>query len=441
MLDKSYVVPWGKRGSLSTDAEAAVLAELVHESTPLPAGARRERFERSFAASVGSRHAISVNSGAVALHMAIRMLDLAPGDEVIATPQTHRATVQPLLDYDVRVRFCDIDPTTLTLAPAALAALITPRTRALLLVHYGGCPAEMDTVMALARRHGFLVLEDCVHALGARYRGRSPGSLADLATFSLRNAKASTVLGEGGLITCDRDDWAERLHRLRAHDRDARTARPGPGPTAGPGGLPRPGELSGRDGLPGPGVPPGTSYAMPLQRGCVRRPGSDATMPEAVAALGQAQLNGVEAAGARRRALAGRLDEVLTRYPFLTPQSAPAHSTHAYHLYTCLAAHQELRDRLVLALDRRGVEIQLRYFPQHLLPQWRHRGHLRGECPIAERSWFEQHLNLPCHAQLTPHQEDYLIEALDGALAELNGGAPAPAPAPAAVPATACGRG
>ncbi|MGW1791072.1 DegT/DnrJ/EryC1/StrS family aminotransferase [Streptomyces tubercidicus] len=417
MLDKSYVVPWGKRGSLSTDAEAAVLAELVHESTPLPAGARRERFERSFAASVGSRHAISVNSGAVALHMAIRLLDLAPGDEVIATPQTHRATVQPLLDYDVRVRFCDIDPTTLTLDPAALAALITPRTRALLLVHYGGCPAEMDTVMALARRHGFLVLEDCVHALGARYRGRSPGSLADLATFSLRNAKTSTVLGEGGLITCDRDDWAERLHRLRAHDMDARTARPG------------------------------TSYAMPLQRGCVRRPGSDATMPEAVAALGQAQLNGVEAAGARRRALAGRLDEVLTRYPFLTPQSAPAHSTHAYHLYTCLVAHQELRDRLVLALDRRGVEIQLRYFPQHLLPQWRHRGHLRGECPIAERSWFEQHLNLPCHAQLTPHQEDYLIEALDGALAELNGGVPAPAPAPSAVagvagvPATACGRG
>ncbi|GAO11391.1 aminotransferase [Streptomyces lydicamycinicus] len=413
MLDKSYLVPWGKRGSLSTDTEAAVLAELVHESTPLPAGARRERFERSFAASVGSRHAISVNNGAVALQMAIRMLDLAPGDEVIATPQTHRSTVQPLLDYDVRVRFCDIDPTTLNLDPAALEALITPRTRALLLVHYGGCPAEMDTVMALARRHGFLVLEDCVHALGARYRGRSPGSLADLATFSLRNAKSSTALGEGGLITCDRDDWAERLHRLRAPDGDARAAHPQPEPA----GL------------------PGTAYATPLQRDCVRRPGSDATMPEVVAALGQAQLTGVETAVAQRRALAGRLDEVLTRYPFLTPQSAPAHSAHAYHLYTCLADHQELRDRLVLALDRRGVEIQLRYFPQHLLPQWRHRGHLRGECPVAERSWFEQHLNLPCHPMLTPHQQDYLIEALDGALAELNGGAPAPA----GVPATVCG--
>ncbi|MEU8916303.1 DegT/DnrJ/EryC1/StrS family aminotransferase [Streptomyces nigrescens] len=418
MLDKSYVVPWGKRGSMSTDAEAAVLADLVHESTPLPAGARRERFERSFAEAVGSRHAISVNSAAVALHMAIRMLDLAPGDEVIATPQTHRATVQPLLDHDVRVRFCDIDPTTLNLDPAALEALITPRTRALLLVHYGGCPAEMDTVMALARRHGFLVLEDCVHALGARYRGHSPGSLADIATFSLRNDKAGTVLGEGGLITCDRDDWAQRLHRLRAHDTDTPTAHPRPARATEPCVL------------------PAATYTTPLQRGCVRRPGSDATMPEAVAALGQAQLAGVETAAAKRRALAGRLDEVLARYPFFTPQSAPAHSSHAYHLYTCLADHQELRDRLVLALDRRGVEIQLRYFPQHLLPQWRHRGHLRGECPVAERSWFEQHLNLPCHALLTPHQEDYLIEALDGSLAELNGGAPVPA----AMSATVCGR-
>ncbi|WP_414504650.1 DegT/DnrJ/EryC1/StrS family aminotransferase [Streptomyces sp. NEAU-L66] len=418
MLDKSYVVPWGKRGSMSTGAEAAVLADLVHESAPLPAGTRRERFERSFAESVGSRHAISVNSAAVALHMAIRMLDLAPGDEVIATPQTHRATVQPLLDHDVRVRFCDIDPTTLNLDPAALEALITPRTRALLLVHYGGCPAEMDTVMALARHHGFLVLEDCVHALGARYRGQSPGSLADIAAFSLHNDRAGTVLGEGGLITCNRDDWAQRLHRLRAHDTDTRTARP----------------RAAR--APEPGVPAGATYTVPLQRGCVRRPGSDATMTEAAAALGQAQLARVETAAAKRRALAGRLDEVLARYPFLTPQSAPAHSTHAYHLYTCFAGHQELRDRLVLALDRRGVEIQLRYFPQHLLPQWRHRGHLRGECPVAERSWFEQHLNLPCHALLTPHQEDYLIEALDGSLAELNGGAPVPA----AVPATVCGQ-
>ncbi|WP_254068818.1 DegT/DnrJ/EryC1/StrS family aminotransferase [Streptomyces sp. TM32] len=418
MLDKSYVVPWGKRGVLPADTEAAVLAELIHESTPLPTGVRRERFERSFAESVGSRHALSVTSGTVALQLAVRMLGLTPGDEVIATPQTHQATVQPLFDYDVRVRFCDVDPATLTLDPAVLESLITPRTKALLLVHYGGCPAEMDTIMALARRHGFLVLEDCAHALGTRYRGRSAGSLADIATFSLRNARNTRLLGKGGVITCDRDDWAERLHRLRAEDTDARSAHLRPDHTA----------------APNPAL--WTPHTVPLQRGPARRPGGAATMPDMVAALGQAQLTRLPATTARRRALAARLDEVLARYPFMTPQSTPAHSAHSYHLYTCFTDHQELRDRLVLSLDRRGVEIQLRYFPQHLLPQWRHRGHLRGECPVAERSWFEQHLNLPCHPLLTTHQEDYLIEALDESLTELNGGTPAPLP----VPATACGR-
>ncbi|MGW7557139.1 DegT/DnrJ/EryC1/StrS family aminotransferase, partial [Streptomyces rimosus] len=198
-MDRSYVVPWGKRGSILAEAEVAVLTELIHEDTPLSMGGRRERFERSFAGTVGSKHAISVTSGTVALELAIRMLDLEPGDEVIATPQTYQATVQPLLDYDVRVRFCDIDPDTLNIDASAVEALITPRTKALLLVHYGGCPAEMDAIMALARRHGFLVLEDCAHALGARYRGRAPGSLADIATFSFQNAKNITTLGEGGM--------------------------------------------------------------------------------------------------------------------------------------------------------------------------------------------------------------------------------------------------
>ncbi|KOT62969.1 DegT/DnrJ/EryC1/StrS family aminotransferase [Streptomyces rimosus] len=410
-MDRSYVVPWGKRGSILAEAEVAVLRELIHEDTPLSMGGRRERFERSFAGTVGSKHAISVTSGTVALELAIRMLDLEPGDEVIATPQTYQATVQPLLDYDVRVRFCDIDPDTLNIDASAVEALITPRTKALLLVHYGGCPAEMDAIMALARRHGFLVLEDCAHALGARYRGRAPGSLADIATFSFQNAKNITTLGEGGMVTCDRDDWAVRLDRLRSNDIDAEIVRSDLSDTVEPIVL------------------PWMKYATPVYSDSVRRlrrAGTNATMSEAAAAVGQVQLGRLAATGATRRAIAARLDEVISRYPFVRPQSAPAHSEHAYHLYTCFADRQELRDQLVLGLDRRGVEIQLRYFPQHLLPEWRHRGHLRGECPVAERLWFDQHLNLPCHPRLTPSQVDYLVDALDESLAELNGGAAAP---------------
>ncbi|KNB49786.1 DegT/DnrJ/EryC1/StrS family aminotransferase [Streptomyces caatingaensis] len=418
MTERSYVVPWGKRGGILGEAEAAVLAELVRDDTPLSLGTWRERFEQSFAGLVGSEHAVTATSGTVALELAIRMLDLEPGDEVIVTPQTYQATVQPLLDYDVTVRFCDIDPATLNIDPAAVRALITPRTKALLLVHYGGCPAEMDEIMALADRHGFLVLEDCAHALGAHYKGRAPGSLAHIATFSFQNAKNITTLGEGGMVTCDRDDWAVRLDRLRSNDVDAELEKAVPAP--------------GSDRAMEPIVLPWMKYSASVYSDSVRRlryAGTNATMSEAAAAVGLAQLGRLDAVTEARRAIAARLDEVLERYPFMRPQATPAYSAHAHHLYTCFADRQEVRDQLVLALDRRGVEIQLRYFPQHLLPEWRHRGHRAGECPVAERLWFEEHLNLPCNPRLSGFQADYLVEALDESLAEIGGGPSAPAPA------------
>jgi perosamine synthetase len=407
-MDKNYVVPWGKRGSVLAAPELSALTELVQGGLPLSMGMSRDRFERAFADLVGSRHAVSVTSGTVALELAIEMLDLEPGDEVIATPQTYQATVQPLLDYGVRVRFCDIEPGTLNIDPAVMESLITPRTRAALLVHYGGCPAEMDEIMAIARRHGILVVEDCAHAQGAKYRGRRPGSLADIGTFSFQNAKNITTLGEGGMITCDRDDWAERLDRLRSNEVDAEI------------------EQQYWTGVDEPIVLPWMKYSASVYTDKVRRvrrAGTNATMSEAAAAVGLVQLDRLDEVERVRRSIAARIDEVLSGYSFVTPQSAPAHSQHAYHLYTCFAQTQELRDQLLLSLDRRGVQIELRYFPQHLLPEWRHRGHGPGECPVAERLWFEQHLNLPCHPGLNSSQVDYLAEALDHSLAELNGSA------------------
>ncbi|MEU9608301.1 DegT/DnrJ/EryC1/StrS family aminotransferase [Streptomyces sp. NPDC048057] len=405
MLDRSYVVPCGKRGSVLGQAEVRALTELVQGDAPLSMGTWRDRFERAFAELVGSRHALTATSGTVSLELAIQLLDLRPGDEVIATPQTYQATVMPLLDREVTVRFCDVDPMTLNISPAAVEALITPRTRALLLVHYGGCPAEMDEITALARRHGVLVVEDCAHALGAEYRGRRPGSLADIACFSFQNAKNITTLGEGGMVTFDRDDWAVRLERLRGNDVDARIV---------------PQERIDPDE---PLVLPWMKYSAAVYSDRVtriRRAGTNATMSEAAAAVGLAQLGNLDALQGVRRSIAGRLDEVLRRYAFVRPQQAPAHSRHAHHLYTCFVEGRGLRDQLLLALDRRGVEIQLRYFPLHLTPEWRYRGHSRGECPVAESMWFDQHLNLPCHPGLRPSQVDYLVEALDESLAEVQ---------------------
>ena len=392
-----------------------MLGDLVRDDSPLSMGQWRDRFEKAFADRVGSTYAFTVTSGTTALGIAVRLLDLEPGDEVIATPQTFQATVHPLLDCPgVRVRFCDILPGTLNVDPASVEALASSRTRALLLVHYGGLPAEMDQINALARRYGFLVIEDCAHALGARYRERAPGSLADIGCFSFHSSKNITTLGEGGMITFDRDDWAERVERLRSNEVDA---------------VVEPREW---DKAMEPLAFPWMKFAGSVYRDTVRlvrHSGLNATMSEAAAAVGLMQMSRLEAQTELRRSIAARLDDVLKRYSIIAPQIIPPHSLHAHHLYTCFAQQRDVRDELLMGLDRRDVEIQLRYFPQHLLPEWRHRGHRRGECPAAESIWFDQHLNLPCHPGLEPSQVDYLTETLDASLAELSGTALPPPPA------------
>ncbi|OKH99770.1 aminotransferase DegT [Streptomyces sp. CB02923] len=405
-MQQRYVVPGGRRGSVIGDRELDALAQLVTSGTTLSAGGWREAFEDAFSRHTGARHALSVTSGTVALEIAIRLLDLAPGDEVIVTPQTFQASIQPLLDLDVTVRFCDIDPLTLNMDPAALERLITDRTRAVILVHYGGCPADMDAVMALTRPRGITVIEDSAHALGATYHGRRPGALADIATFSFHSTKNITTLGEGGMITLGRDDWAERVRRYRDNAVDGVYVRHGTAPGRPPAAL------------------PWMMFADEIyDRACVgiRGAGTNATMSEAAAAVGLAQLDRLDELVDRRRMIARRLDEVVSAFPGARPVRAPEGYGHAYHLYTFLVRDREMREALLRELDARGVEVQLRYFPLHLTPEWNFRGHRPGECPVAEHLWFEQHMNLPCHPGLHDSQVDHLVDALAAGLTAVTG--------------------
>lgn len=398
-----YAVPFARRGSVVGPADLAALTELVGSEGPLTSGVWRDRFEERFRRWCGARHALSVTSGTVALELAIRLLDLAPGDEVIATPQTFQATVQPLLDHDVRVRFCDIDPATLNLDPDALAALVTDRTRAVLLVHYGGNPADMDRVMALTRPRGITVVEDSAHAIGALYRGRRPGALADIGCFSFHSTKNITTLGEGGMITLSRDDWAERVGRIRDNEVDGVY-------------VPRAGRADR------PALLPWMKFADGVYRHTavgIRGAGTNATMSEAAAAVGLVQMDSLDRFVERRTRIAARLDEAVSAFPGVRLHRAAPDSRHAYHLYTFfLTGGREVRERFVRALDRLGVEVQLRYFPLHLSPEWRLRGHRRGECPRAEQIWFEEHMNLPCHPGLTDAQVDHMVTAVRRALRE-----------------------
>lgn len=406
MVGSRYRVPAGCRGSELGQAEVDALTELVRSSGPLSAGSSRLTFERRFAKHVGTRHALTVTSGTVALEIAIGLLELRTGDEVIVTPQTYQATVQPLLDYPVEVRFCDVDPESLNMDPAVLETLLTERTRAVVLVHYGGYPADMERIMQLARDRGVVVIEDCAHALGAERAGRRPGSMADIGCFSFHGSKNITTLGEGGMLTLDRDDWAERIDRRRSNDVD--------------------GDFRAVSSeLTEPAALPWMKYAAHVYRQTyaqVRRAGTNATMSEAAAAVGLVQLAKLDALVDRRRAIAAQLDEVLTGFGEVRVPRPPSGTRHAYHLYTFFVRRPGARDELVRALDRRGVEVQLRYFPQHLLPEWNGHGHGLGECPVTERLWFDEHVNLPCHPGLAPDQVDELAEILAESLREVLAG-------------------
>ncbi|WP_370311037.1 DegT/DnrJ/EryC1/StrS family aminotransferase [Amycolatopsis sp. WAC 01376] len=402
-----YQIPSARRGSVVDEEDFAVLRTVLQNDLALTAGPWRDRFEAQFAAYTGSRYALSVTSGTVALEIAIRLLDLRPGDEVIATTQTFQASIQPLLDSPAIVRFCDIDPETLNLDPRRLEALITPRTRAIILVHYGGNPADMAKICAIAARHDVLVLEDCAHALGSAYRGRRPGSLGDIGTFSFHSSKNITTLGEGGMITFDRDDWAVRVDRIRSNEVDM---------VAGP--------VSGILGSP-PETLPWMKFSEAVYRESVagiHGAGTNATLSEVACAVGTVQLRKLPSLVRRRREIAAKLDAVLGGYPQIRLPLVDPGDEHSYHLYTFFVTEgDDVRHALVRALDRRGVEIQLRYFPLHLTPEWQSRGHGPGECPTAERLWFSEHMNLPCHPNLTDTQVALLCSALRSSLNEVFG--------------------
>jgi perosamine synthetase len=392
--------PRAALGSVLGAEEIAAVTRVLASGEGLSHGRWRERFEASLRDLLGVKYAVTVTSGTVALEIAIGLLDLKPGDEVIATPQTYQATVQALLGLDVRVWFCDIDVNSLNLDVDHLRALITPRTKAILLVHYGGFPAPMDEIMELARPRGIIVVEDCAHALGAERDGRRPGGLADIGCFSFQSSKIITTLGEGGLITFNRDEWAERAIRIRNNDSDG-IYIPAPNDMAR-----TPKELY-----------PGLAYTHDCLQ--IRHPGTNATMTEPAAAVGLAQLARLPDLVARRREIARAYDEHLGHIDAIRTQVVPAGVQHARYLYTCFVEPGSglNRNEIISAMEESGIEMWLRYFPLHLLPEWRARGHRRGECPAAERLWFGSQLTLPCLPSMTDADVAQVIDALERAMA------------------------
>lgn len=380
--------------------EIAAIADVLRGEGPLARGPRREQFEQEFADFVGVRHAFSLTNCAVALELATKLLLLRPGDEVIATPQTYQASILPLLTSSAVVRFADIDRNSLCIDGESIETLITERTRAIYLTHYGGLMADMDAIMALAEQNGLVVIEDCAHALGSEYLGRRAGSTAHIGCFSFESLKNMSTLGEGGMITFGRDEWADAVERLRFME---------------PWAIFTPAAIRFGDHPP-PSRDLNRHAKNAYTHDCVRVLASptNASLSEAAAAVGSVQLRRLERSNDRRRAIGAMLNAELEKIDGVRVQREPPGYKHVYHLYTFFVDPRAglSREAVAAAIDDRGVEIHLRYFPLHLLPEWRRRGHGLGECPVAESLWFEEQVNLPCHPMLSDEQVQFMADAV-----------------------------
>lgn len=347
-------------------------------------GPRTKRFEEEFAAKVGSRHALAVTSGTAGEHLALLALRIGPGDEVITTPLTWASTVNIVALCGAKPVFADIDVRTRNIDPAQVRAKIGPRTRAVIPVHFAGLPCDLDAIAEIAAAHGAVVIEDAAHAVGSEHRGRPIGSVSPLTVFSFHPIKNMTT-GEGGMITTDRDDLAERIRLLRFHGVN-------------------------RDSWQRQGKGGGAAYD-------VLEPGFKYNMTDLQSALGLGQLHRLDAFNARRAEIAQRyLDGLRDVEEIELPAPGASYPTlHSWHLFTVLVRTDRLKvDRFGFmdALRGENVGTGLHFLAVHLSPYYRERmGFRPGDFPAAE-TVSDRILSLPLFPRMTDGDADDVIHAV-----------------------------
>jgi dTDP-4-amino-4,6-dideoxygalactose transaminase len=367
---------------------AAEIAEVVAtlESGWLSTGPRVRRFEQAFAEYIGTQAAVALNSCTAGLHLALVTSGVRAGDEVITTPLTFCATANVIVHCGATPVFADVDPRTGNLDPVAAAAAITPRTRAIIPVHYGGRPADVDAFAELARRHGLVIIEDAAHCVEGVANGRKIGTTADFTCFSFYATKNLTT-GEGGMLTTSSAVAAERIRVASLHGmtRNAwtRYERLGTAP-----------------------------YDVIL-------PGYKYNMSDLQAAIGLHQLAALDRHFSRRREISERYDEAFASLPFDTFAELPAGDLHARHLYTVLVDRDRVgiaRDDLAGRLAGEGIATSVHFPVVHLHSYYAERyGFWRGQFPHAEQI-ADRVLSLPLSAAHTDEQVDNVISAVQRAL-------------------------
>ena len=349
----------------------------------LTTGPKTKRFEEDFARYMGSNvEALAVNSATAGLHLALEAAGIGPGDEVITTSYTFTATAEVIRYLGANPVFVDARSDTLNIDPSVIEAAITPRTKAIIPVHFAGLACEMESIMRVAKRHCLKVIEDAAHALPATSGGRLIGTLDSDATVFSFYATKTLATGEGGMIVTRDPELARRCRVMRLHgiDRDAFDRY---------------------------------TSEMPSWFYSVVAPGFKYNMTDIAAAIGIHQLRKLDRFLRRREELARRYDDGLQDLCLQLPAHAPPGEMHAWHLYVVRLNHDApvSRDDFINEMAAAGIGTSVHFIPLHLHPYWRDTYGLRPEqFPNSTRA-FNQIVSLPLYTRMTDADQDRVIQA------------------------------
>jgi len=349
----------------------------VMESQHFILGPEVQRLEEEIAAKLSARHAVGCASGTDALILSLMAAEIGPGDEVITTPFSFIATAGSIAHVGAKPVFVDIDTLTFNIDPALIETAITPKTRAIMPVHLFGLPADMNPILDLARARNLLVIEDAAQAIGARYAGRSVGTIGDFGCFSFFPSKNLGAAGDGGLVTTDDPAVAERLRMLRVHGSKKK-------------------------------------YYHDIL-------GTNSRLDALQAAILRVKLNHLDSWAEARRSHADRYRGLFDAQGFAPLVTHPAVPPAKFHeVYNQFTIRSPFRGELKEFLREAGVPTEI-YYPLclHLQPAFAYLGHTVGDFPVAETA-SKQVLSLPVFPELTDAQQDFAVKAMSDFRAARN---------------------
>lgn len=366
-------ISYGRQMISEEDIEAVI--ETLR-SPYLTQGPKIKEFEEAIANYVGAKYAVAFCNGTAALHAACYAAGIGEGDEVITTPITFAASANCVRYLGGTVVFADIDERTYNINPSEIEKKITARTKAIIPVDFTGQPADIDSIMEIARKHNLLVIEDGAHSLGAEYKGKKVGTFADMTMFSFHPVKPITT-GEGGIIVTNNEEFYEKLLLFRSH------------------GITK------------------TTYA--LEQGDwyyeMVDLGFNYRMTDIQATLGLSQLKKIDVFLARRREIAKIYNEAFANESLLQIPEQLEGTNSGWHLYMLQLNEQLDRKKIFNQMRELNIGVHVHYIPVYWHPYYQNLGYPKGLCPVAER-WYKHALTLPIHPGLEDREIDFIIHSL-----------------------------